>query len=59
MRVIAGKARRLASRLYQVWIQDLLQTGLKRLLFNILQPELLDCRFLDLFQAVVELVSKH
>lgn len=51
MRVIAGKARRL--NLKTVPGQDTRPTTdrVKETLFNMLQPELLDCRFLDLFSG--------
>ncbi|WP_373216871.1 16S rRNA (guanine(966)-N(2))-methyltransferase RsmD [Ruminococcus sp. 5_1_39BFAA] len=51
MRVIAGKARRL--NLKTVPGKDTRPTTdrIKETLFNILQPELLGCRFLDLFSG--------
>ena len=51
MRVIAGKARRLPLKTLREQIQGPLRDRIKETLFNILQPELLDCRFLDLFSG--------
>lgn len=49
MRVIAGKARRLNLKTVPGMDTRPTTDRIKETLFNILQPELLDCRFLDLF----------
>ena len=49
MRVIAGKARRLALKTVPGMETRPTTDRIKETLFNILQPELLECRFLDLF----------
>ncbi|MDO4650459.1 MAG: 16S rRNA (guanine(966)-N(2))-methyltransferase RsmD [Eubacteriales bacterium] len=49
MRVIAGKARRLALKTVPGMETRPTTDRIKETLFNMLQPDLLDCRFLDLF----------
>ena len=49
MRVIAGKARRLNLKTIEGLETRPTTDRIKETLFNILQPELLECRFLDLF----------
>ena len=49
MRVIAGKARRLNLKTVPGMDTRPTTDRIKETLFNILQPEMLDCRFLDLF----------
>ena len=49
MRVIAGKARSLPLKTVPGLATRPTTDRIKETLFNILQPELLDCRFLDLF----------
>lgn len=49
MRVIAGKARRLPLKTVSGLDTRPTTDRIKETLFNILQPELCDCRFLDLF----------
>ncbi len=49
MRVIAGKARRLNLKTVPGMYTRPTTDRIKETLFNILQPEMLDCRFLDLF----------
>lgn len=49
MRVIAGKARRLNLKTVPGMETRPTTDRIKETLFNILQPEMLDCRFLDLF----------
>ena len=49
MRVIAGKARRLNLKTIPGIDTRPTTDRIKETLFNILQPELLECRFLDLF----------
>ena len=49
MRVIAGKARRLNLKTIPGLETRPTTDRIKETLFNILQPELLECRFLDLF----------
>ena len=49
MRVIAGKARRLNLKTIPGLETRPTTDCIKETLFNILQPELLECRFLDLF----------
>lgn len=49
MRVIAGTARRLPLKTIEGKDTRPTTDRIKETLFNILQPELLDCRFLDLF----------
>lgn len=49
MRVIAGKARRLNLKTVPGMDTRPTTDRIKETLFNILQPELADCRFLDLF----------
>ena len=49
MRVIAGKARRLNLKTIPGTDTRPTTDRIKETLFNILQPELLECRFLDLF----------
>ena len=51
MRVIAGKARRLALKTVPGMETRPTTDRIKETLFNILQPELADCRFLDLFSG--------
>ena len=51
MRVIAGKARRLNLKTVPGMDTRPTTDRIKETLFNILQPELLDCRFLDLFSG--------
>lgn len=51
MRVIAGKARRLQLKTVPGTDTRPTTDRIKETLFNILQPELLDCRFLDLFSG--------
>ena len=51
MRVIAGKARRLSLKTVPGLDTRPTTDRIKETLFNILQPELLDCRFLDLFSG--------
>lgn len=51
MRVIAGKARRLPLKTVPGMDTRPTTDRIKETLFNILQPELLDCRFLDLFSG--------
>lgn len=51
MRVIAGKARRLQLKTVPGLDTRPTTDRIKETLFNILQPELLDCRFLDLFSG--------
>lgn len=51
MRVIAGKARRLPLKTLPGPETRPTTDRIKETLFNILQPELLDCRFLDLFSG--------
>ena len=51
MRVIAGKARRLNLKTVPGMETRPTTDRIKETLFNILQPELLDCRFLDLFSG--------
>lgn len=51
MRVIAGKARRLQLKTVPGMETRPTTDRIKETLFNILQPELLDCRFLDLFSG--------
>lgn len=51
MRVIAGKARRLALKTVPGTDTRPTTDRIKETLFNILQPEMLDCRFLDLFSG--------
>ena len=51
MRVIAGKARRLNLKTVPGIDTRPTTDRIKETLFNILQPELLDCRFLDLFSG--------
>ena len=51
MRVIAGKARRLPLKTLPGADTRPTTDRIKETLFNILQPELLDCRFLDLFSG--------
>ena len=48
MRVIAGKARRLALKTVPGMETRPTTDRIKETLFNILQPEIPDCRFLDL-----------
>lgn len=49
MRVIAGKARRLNLKTVPGMETRPTTDRIKETLFNILQPEMLECRFLDLF----------
>lgn len=51
MRVIAGKARRLNLKTVPGMDTRPTTDRIKETLFNILQPELLECRFLDLFSG--------
>ena len=51
MRVIAGKARRLPLKTVPGMDTRPTTDRIKETLFNILQPELADCRFLDLFSG--------
>lgn len=51
MRVIAGKARRLNLKTVPGMDTRPTTDRIKETLFNILQPELADCRFLDLFSG--------
>ena len=51
MRVIAGKARRLALKTVPGMEIRPTTDRIKETLFNILQPEIPDCRFLDLFSG--------
>ena len=51
MRVIAGSARRLTLKTIEGMGTRPTTDRIKETLFNILQPELLDCRFLDLFSG--------
>lgn len=51
MRVIAGKARRLPLKTVPGKETRPTTDRIKETLFNILQPELADCRFLDLFSG--------
>ena len=51
MRVIAGKARRLPLKTLPGADTRPTTDRIKETLFNTLQPELLDCRFLDLFSG--------
>lgn len=51
MRVIAGKARRLNLKTVPGLDTRPTTDRVKETLFNILQPELLNCRFLDLFSG--------
>lgn len=51
MRVIAGKARRLPLKTLPGADTRPTTDRIKETFFNILQPELLDCRFLDLFSG--------
>ena len=51
MRVIAGKARRLNLKTVPGMDTRPTTDRIKETLFNILQPELLDCHFLDLFSG--------
>ena len=51
MRVIAGKARRLNLKTIPGTDTRPTTDRIKETLFNILQPELPDCRFLDLFSG--------
>ena len=51
MRVIAGKARRLNLKTIPGIDTRPTTDRIKETLFNILQPELLECRFLDLFSG--------
>lgn len=51
MRVIAGKARRLNLKTIPGTDTRPTTDRIKETLFNILQPELLECRFLDLFSG--------
>ncbi|MDO4273296.1 MAG: 16S rRNA (guanine(966)-N(2))-methyltransferase RsmD [Eubacteriales bacterium] len=51
MRVIAGKARRLNLKTVPGTDTRPTTDRIKETLFNILQPELLDCSFLDLFSG--------
>ena len=49
MRVIAGSARRLQLKTIEGMDTRPTTDRIKETLFNILQPEILDSRFLDLF----------
>ena len=49
MRVIAGKARRLPLKTIEGLETRPTTDRIKETLFNVLAPELADCRFLDLF----------
>ena len=51
MRVIAGKARRLPLKTVPGMETRPTTDRIKETLFNILQPEIPDCRFLDLFSG--------
>ena len=51
MRVIAGKARRLSLKTVPGMDTRPTTDRIKETLFNILQPEMLECRFLDLFSG--------
>lgn len=51
MRVIAGKARRLSLKTVPGTDTRPTTDRIKETLFNILQPEMPDCRFLDLFSG--------
>ena len=51
MRVIAGKARRLPLKTISGAETRPTTDRIKETLFNILQPGLADCRFLDLFSG--------
>ncbi len=51
MRVIAGKARRLNLKTIPGEETRPTTDRIKETLFNILQPDILDCRFLDLFSG--------
>ena len=51
MRVIAGSARRLTLKTIEGMDTRPTTDRIKETLFNILQPELLDCHFLDLFSG--------
>ena len=51
MRVIAGKARRLPLKTVPGMDTRPTTDRIKETLFNMLQPELLDSRFLDLFSG--------
>ena len=51
MRVIAGKARRLPLKTVPGTDTRPTTDRIKETLFNILQPEIADCRFLDLFSG--------
>ena len=51
MRVIAGKARRLPLKTVPGTDTRPTTARIKETLFNILQPEIADCRFLDLFSG--------
>ena len=51
MRVIAGKARRLSLKTVPGMETRPTTDRIKETLFNILQPEIPDCRFLDLFSG--------
>ena len=53
MRVIAGKARRLNLKTIPGIDTRPTTDRIKETLFNILHPELLECRFLDLFSYAV------
>ena len=55
MRVIAGKARRLNLKTVPGLDTRPTTDRIKETLFNILQPELPDCRFLDLFSDAFSL----
>lgn len=62
MRVIAGKARRLPLKTLPGIETRPTTDRIKETLFNILQPELADCRFLDLFSGsgaiAIEAISR-
>lgn len=51
MRVIAGKARRLQLKTVPGMETRPTTDRIKETLFNVLQPDLLECRFLDLFSG--------
>ena len=51
MRVIAGSARRIQLRTPEGMGTRPTTDRIKETLFNMLQPELADCRFLDLFSG--------
>ena len=51
MRVIAGTARRLNLKTVPGMETRPTTDRIKETLFNILQPEMTDCRFLDLFSG--------